>query len=239
MLIKVVLFDLFDTLMLIERNHEFYSPSLMRMYKYLNKKGIDVSFDVFNQAYLEVRDELYTKADPNLEEPHFNVRVANTLQSLGYNYTVSSPIVAEASAEFCMEFMTFVTLDPEAKKMLHSLHGKYKLGIVSNFAIPECVQTLLQKYGLEGLFDVVVVSAAVNKRKPSPEIFEKTLKALGVSAGEAVFVGDTVDADIAGAKAVGMRAVYVERRFQKESENVRADVTIKSLSELLSVLEQL
>jgi putative hydrolase of the HAD superfamily len=237
--IKAVLFDLFDTLLLIERNHEFYSPSLMRMYKYLNRKGINVSFEVFNQAYLKARDELYTKADPNLEEPHFNVRIAQTLQSLGYDYSVSSQLVAEASAEFCEEFMTFVQLDVDAEKVLRDLHGKYKLGIVSNFAIPECVQKLLQNYKLADLFDVVVVSAVVNKRKPSPEIFEKTLLALGVSTEETVFVGDTVDADIAGAKAVGMRAIYVERRLQKEVENARPDVTIKSLGELLPVLEQL
>ena len=40
--IKAVLFDMFDTLMLIRKNHDFYSPSLMRMYKYLNKNGINV-----------------------------------------------------------------------------------------------------------------------------------------------------------------------------------------------------
>ena len=76
---------------------------------------------------------------------------------------------------------------------------------------------LLKTHGLDQLLDVVVVSAAVNKRKPSPEIFENTLKALGVSASETVFVGDTLDADIEGAKAVGMKAVYIERRIENEA----------------------
>ena len=60
--------------------------------------------------------------------------------------------------------------------MLRRLHRKYKLGIISNFAIPECVDKLLKVHGLNGLFDVVVVSAAVNKRKPSPEIFKNALE---------------------------------------------------------------
>ncbi len=89
--IKAILFDMFDTLMLIEKNHEFYSPSLMRMYKYLNKNGIDVSFDKFNAAYIKARDALYAKADLNFEEPHFNVRISKALKSLGYNYDDSSP----------------------------------------------------------------------------------------------------------------------------------------------------
>jgi putative hydrolase of the HAD superfamily len=236
--IKAVLFDMFDTLMMIEKNHEFYSPSLMRMYRYLNKKGIDVSFDKFNQAYIKARDELYVKADLNFEEPHFNVRVSEALRSLGYDYDVSSPIVVEATGEFCEEFMTYVRIDENAQAMLRSLHGKYKLGIISNFAIPECVLKLLKNHDLDRLFDVIVVSGAVNKRKPSPEIFKSTLKALGVSASQTAFVGDTVDADIEGAKAVGMKAIYIERRVQKGSEKACPDQTIKRLSELSSALER-
>ncbi len=234
---KAVLFDMFDTLVMIRKNHEFYSPSLMRMYKYLNKNGINVSFDTFQKAYIKTRDDLYAKADENLEEPHFNVRVSETLKSLGYNYAVSSPIVASAPAEFCDEFMTFVYLDENTEKLLRALHGKYKLGIISNFAIPECVHKLLKTHDLDKLFDAIVISGAVNKRKPSPEIFKRTLKALGVSASETVFVGDTLDADIEGAKAVGMKAVYIERRTEK-AEHVSPDQTIKSLSELPMVLSR-
>jgi putative hydrolase of the HAD superfamily len=63
------------------------------------------------------------------------------------------------------------------------------------------------------------------------------LKVLGVSASETVFVGDTLDADIEGAKAVGMKAVYIERRSEKV-EHVSPDQTIKSLSELPIVLSR-
>ena len=237
MAIKAVLFDMFDTLMLIEKNHGFYSPSLIRMYRYLSKNGVNVPFEKFEAAYVEARDRIFAKADENFEEPHFNVRVFETLKKLGYNIDVSSPLVAAATDEFCEEFMTYVHIEENAKAMLTSLRGKYKLGIVSNFAIPECVFKLLKTSSLDELFEVVVVSAAVNKRKPSPEIFESALKTLGVSAAEAVFVGDTIDADIEGAKAVGMSAIYVERRVQKESEKCSPDQTVKSLSELPWVLE--
>ena len=236
--IKAVLFDMFDTLMLIEKNHEFYSPSLMRMYNYLHKNGIDVPFDKFNEVYIKVRDALYVEADLNWEEPHFNVRVSQTLKNLGYDYDVSSPIVTEATYEFCEEFMKYVRIDQNAKAMLEQLHGKYKLGIVSNFAIPECVLKLLKADGLDGLFDAIVVSGAVNKRKPSPEIFKGALKMLGVSASETVFVGDTIDADVEGPKAVGMKVIYIERREQKKSEKFCPDQTIKSLSELPLALER-
>jgi putative hydrolase of the HAD superfamily len=163
--------------------------------------------------------------------------VAKTLERLGYSYDVSSPIVGEATNEFCEEFMKYVRIDADAKTTLKSLYGKYKLGIVSNFAIPECVFELLKTNGIDTLFDVIVVSGAVNKRKPSPEIFEGALKLVGVSAEETVFVGDTIDADIEGAKGVGMKAVYIERRVQKESERFCSDHTIKRLKELPKAIE--
>lgn len=235
--IKAVLFDMFDTLMLIERNHEFYSPSLMRMYRYLNNQGINVPFEEFNQAYVKARDELYAKADANLEEPHFNVRISDTLKSLGYNYGVNNPIVTGATNEFCEEFMKFVRIDDDAEATLKRLHGKYKLGLVSNFAIPECVHKLLKASNIDRFFDAIVISGAINKRKPSPEIFQTTLKMLNVSAKETVFVGDTIDADIEGPKAVGMKAIYIERRNQKESEKYSPDQVIKSLNALFSALD--
>ena len=235
--IKAVLFDMFDTLMLIEKDHEFYKPSITRMYSYLNQKGIDVSFEKFNETYIHERDQLFAKADLNLEEPHFNVRVAKTLESLGYNYDVSNPLVTGATSEFCEEFMKYVRLDDDAETTLKLLYGKYKLGVISNFAIPECVLKLLKIGGIDRLFDVIVISGTVNKRKPSPEIFKSTLKMMGILAEEAVFVGDTIDADIEGAKAVGMRAVHIERRTQKASEIFRSDHTIKSLVELPKAIE--
>jgi HAD superfamily hydrolase (TIGR01662 family) len=236
--IQAVLFDMFDTLMLIVKDHEFYDYSLRKTHSFLVENGVAVEFDVFRDAYIKARDALYLEADARLEEPHFNLRIANALKSLGYGFGVQSEVVAGATNAFCEGFMEYVRIDDHAKSALAKLHGKYKLGIVSNFAIPECVDKLLERHGLDKLFDVVVVSGAVNKRKPSPEIFEKALEKLDVSAEDAVFVGDTVDADIEGAKKAGMKAIYVERRSQKEVASACPDQTIKGLSELVAALER-
>jgi HAD superfamily hydrolase (TIGR01549 family) len=237
--LKAVLFDMFDTLMIIRKNQNVYSPSLMRTYSFLNKNGIKVSFDNFQKSYIKARDELYAKVDANLEEPHFNVRISETLKTLGYNYSAASTLVGEATTEFCDEFIKLVYLEPTTEKILCTLHGKYKLGIISNFAIPECVDKLLETHGLAELLDTVVVSAAINKRKPSPEIFLNALKKLDVSTDETVFVGDTLDADIDGAKSVGIRAIYIQRRIENANGHVKPDYIIKSLEELPSLLQDL
>jgi len=234
--IKAVLFDMFDTLMLIEKNHAFYSPSLKRAHRFLVNNGVNVRFRVFRDAYIKARDALYVEADAKLEEPHFNLRISNALESIGYS-DVESEIVAGTTNEFCEGFMDYVRIDDHAKNALEKLHEEYKLGIVSNFAIPECVDKLLEKHDLNKLFDVVVVSGAVNKRKPSPEIFQKALEKIGVSAENTVFVGDTVDADVVGAKAAGMKSIFIERRVQKDVEQTCPNQIIKSLSELLEAIK--
>ncbi len=238
MKIKAVLFDMFDTLMLIEKNHAFYSPSLKRAHKFLVENGVKVRFTDFKNAYVRARDALYVEADANLEEPHFNARISNALTHLGFSVNARSGIVTGATNAFCERFMEYVRIDEYATKVLRKLQGKYKLGIVSNFAIPECVLKLLETHGLDKFFDVVIVSGAVNKRKPSPEIFQQTLEKLGVDAAETVFVGDTVDADIKGAKDTGMKTIFIERRTQKEVEQICPDQTIKSLRELAAALER-
>jgi putative hydrolase of the HAD superfamily len=238
MRIRAVLFDMFDTLMLVDRRKNYASPSLLRMYRFLSAHGVEVSFETFETAHNQAREELYAKADPKLEEPHFHIRIARTLNILGYAATPESSLVAAASAEFCDEFMKYVTPDADLSTLISELSGKYKLGIVSNFVLPDCVTRLLDREGVVDVFGAVIVSGAVNKRKPAPEIFRQALSKLGVTAQEAVFVGDTLDADVLGAKAVGMLSVYLARRVEKEI-SAKPDVIVKSLGELPIVLEQL
>jgi putative hydrolase of the HAD superfamily len=239
MSIKAVLFDMFDTLMLIKKDHAFYSPAVKGMHQFLFENGIQVPFATFRDAYIKARDQLYDEADPKMEEPHFDMRVKNALQELGYTKESESVLVQGATSVFCGEFMKYVTIDENATEALHALHGKYKLALVSNFAIPECVHRLLAQAGLDRFFDVVIVSAAVNRRKPCPDIFKIALEQLQLTVDEAVFVGDTVDADIMGPQRIGMKTVYIERRPQKDLENCKPDQTIKSLKELPDVIQKL
>jgi len=237
MQVEAVLFDLFDTLLLLEKPEAYYPPSLRRLYDFLVKNGINVSFEDFNRVYFEVRDKFYSESRESLEEPHFNLRVSQTLQRLGYNFDVSDSVIVGATMAFADQFMRYVSLDTDALDVLQKLHGKYKLGLVSNFAIPECGWKLLEKFGLKRFFDVVIISGEINRRKPSAEIFERALKTLGVKASRAVFVGDMLDLDVMGPKKVGMKTVLIKRRCMEENANVKPDKVITRLSDLLVVLE--
>jgi len=138
MQVEAVLFDLFDTLLLLESSEAYYLPSLSKLHEFLVKNGINVPFADFSRVYFEVRDKFYSESRKSLEEPHFNVRVSQTLRRLGIKLSFSGPIIKGATMAFAEEFMSYVSVDAEALDVLQKLHGKYKLGLVSNFAIPEC-----------------------------------------------------------------------------------------------------
>jgi putative hydrolase of the HAD superfamily len=250
MQVDAVLFDLYNTLVLLENDEAFYLPSLKKLHEFLEKNSVNVSFEDFKRVYFEIRDKLYAEAEKNFGEPHFNLRVSQTLQRFGYDFEASHPTIVGATEAFCDEFMTFTRLDNDVVYVLRRLHGKYKLGVISNFAIPEFVGKLFEKFGLKGFFDVIVISASVNKRKPSPEIFEEALKTLDVPASRAVFVGDTPSMDVKGARNAGIKAVLIKRKTSPppdsislvykppaEDANFEPDKVIDSLRELLKILK--
>jgi putative hydrolase of the HAD superfamily len=98
----------------------------------------------------------------------------------------------------------------------------------------------LTDHGILDFFpDCRVTAADAGYLKPHPEIFEYALNKLGVSADEAVFVGDNAVADIAGAQGAGMRAILRRKadRLPATSGLVIPDATITSLRELPAILD--
>ncbi|HXX87362.1 MAG TPA: HAD family hydrolase, partial [Candidatus Acidoferrum sp.] len=178
--IEAVLFDLFDTLLLVESDEVYYERCLRKMYDFLVENGVSAQFDDFTRVYFEVRDRFYSESRATLKEPHFSVRVSQVLQKLGYSHGIADPVAAGATKAFAKEFTNCVRLDRNAVNVLQKLHDRYKLGLVSNFSIPECGRDLLERFGLREYFDVVVISGEINQRKPSPKIFRRALKSLGV-----------------------------------------------------------
>lgn len=95
-----------------------------------------------------------------------------------------------------------------------------------------------ERFGLAGLIDHVVSSHSAGWQKPHPEIFRRALDLARVAPGDAVMVGDRMVQDVAGAKRLGMRAIWrrpLEGAPQEEVE-VQPDGVIDDLTELPLVL---
>jgi putative hydrolase of the HAD superfamily len=101
-------------------------------------------------------------------------------------------------------------LFPEVIEVLSQLKsGGYKLGIVSNWS--SALLHLCAALGLEHYMDVISVSAVIGWEKPSPLIFQKALSSIEVLPEEALYVGDTYQDDILGARNAGMQAILIDR----------------------------
>jgi putative hydrolase of the HAD superfamily len=119
--------------------------------------------------------------------------------------------------------------------ILRALAGRYRLGIVSNFY--GNLTQVCDDAGIRSLFGVLVDSAEVGCTKPAPRIFRHALDALGVSAAKATFVGDSLPRDMAGARGVGMRHIWlVGAGASAASPCCRDDRQIRSLRELEAIL---
>lgn len=95
--------------------------------------------------------------------------------------------------------------------LLGRLRDRFRLGLCSNFSHSPTALAILDEADLRRRLDTIVISHDHGLRKPRPEIFQSVLDALGARAEEVVHVGDDLDADVAGASAVGMRTVWITR----------------------------
>jgi putative hydrolase of the HAD superfamily len=97
------------------------------------------------------------------------------------------------------------------------------------------LRLVLDRLGLAPFLAVLTFSDEVGLRKPHPEIFRRTLSALGVAPGEAAHVGDDVRTDIAGACGVGMRAIHLRHAMSatQDSDGSESIATLVSLPDRL------
>ena len=104
-----------------------------------------------------------------------------------------------------------------------------RLGIISNW--DERLRPLLTALGLAKRFEVIVVSCEAGATKPSPLIFQMASKSFELPPEKILHIGDSSELDLAGAQAVGMQALEINRRAAKPAAN-----QILSLTNLIPII---
>lgn len=109
------------------------------------------------------------------------------------------------------------------------------MGIVSNTVMPGWLfREDLVRLGIADFFKFAIFSSEHGRPKPHGSIFEEALTQAGVPASRAVFVGDSYEADIVGARGVGMRTIWITA----EEDLREADAAIADLRGLGGVLDR-
>lgn len=231
-LLQAVLLDLGDTLVHMSRPwDDVFHANIESLHNYLTKLGLRLDFQQFAETFIRIFEDAASRADVyKVEIPMVDI-IAKTLRKSKLE-VLGVDLIRTAEIEFFTPEVEAWQLYPDTRETLTALRNeKFKMGLISNAKSDWAVHAILEKNGIEEYFNSVVTSASMRIRKPRPEIFTRALTDLGVKASETVFVGDSVEADISGARKVGMHSIHVLRRPIEPVHHAAPEATVTTLIE--------
>jgi FMN phosphatase YigB (HAD superfamily) len=108
------------------------------------------------------------------------------------------------------------------------------LGIISDWGVG--LGLILRHHGLIRYFDFAVISAAVRRAKPDPELFQTALRRADAIPDYAVHIGDSYVLDVLGARAAGITPVLIDRAGRLDPAQIDC-LVVRDLFGLLDALE--
>jgi putative hydrolase of the HAD superfamily len=145
-------------------------------------------------------------------------------------------LAAELAEFFAIDRSRRHVVFSESEQVLHDLKKKFRLALITNGA-PDIQSTKIDGSNLASFFETIIISGDHGFGKPDHRIFRLALERLKVAAHEAVMVGDSLNRDIAGARAAGIRTIWINRyqRTLTDSHPV-PDIELTDLRDLPTLL---
>jgi putative hydrolase of the HAD superfamily len=201
-----------------------------RFFRLFADEGIELTPERFDPVFYEADDALVGAISPALPFREIVARLAAALaRALGPRDDGLGARVAARFHDAAIEQLG------RNRPMLERLAARHRLGIVSNFY--GNLVTVCDNARIRPLFGAIVDSSTVGWTKPDPRIFRRALDELGVEPGAATFVGDSLARDMAGARACGMRHVWVVGPHGRGgSPCCPGDRVVRSLAEVEAAL---
>ncbi|MBS7646959.1 HAD family hydrolase [Candidatus Bathyarchaeota archaeon] len=239
--VKAVIFDFIGTLINV-RGYNL-EVSKVKLYKAIVNAGFKVNSKDFLDAYTRAHEKYRVIRYQKLVEVTNAIWISEALNTLGFATNPDDGRIKAAVNIFFEDYVNSFRLRKCAKKVLQVLSENYKLGLISNFTYAPVIYAGLTKVGINKFFNTVLVSDAVGWRKPHAKIFEEALKKLGVTAGETLYIGDSPDEDIKGAKQLGMKTIFVASQFHTfealRKSGQKPDATARSLCEAFKKISEI
>ena len=242
-----VLFDMFDTLVRLDRNRlpaarvgsREVRSSVPHLHGIAAHALPGVELEAFYDAFLWSYQEAERLRAETHEEVPAHRRLELFYRRVGTDPARVPPEVTERLLATHMRCLVGVAeAMPGQADLLDWLSPRYRLGVVSNFDYTPTVRRILTDAGILGRFETVVVSDTVGWRKPHPVIFEQALADMGLTPSECLFVGDRPDIDVVGAKGIGMAAAWLNvQRAPLPGGLPAPDLDLAGLADLRTALE--
>ena len=130
-------------------------------------------------------------------------------------------------------YLNETRLYADVLETLQNLQGKTRLGMLTNSTDICEQQTRIRNSGIAGYFDSICIAAEIGCFKPDKKSFLTVLEQLGARAENSIFIGDSEEYDILGAKNAGMLAI---KKDNGQLRPTAADYRFSCYSELKSLL---
>jgi FMN phosphatase YigB (HAD superfamily) len=215
---QAVLFDLFDTLVHFDRdrlptveiNGRTVRSTVGRLHGLLRPHAPQVSLEACYDALQGSWQEAERLRAIDHREVSAPERFADLFRRLSVDAATCPPDFVQTLIEtHRTELARAALFPPYYRDLLVRLAERFRLGVVSNFDYTPTALGILEREAVLPLFEVVLVSDAVGWRKPRRDIFDRALAVMRLEPAQALFVGDRLDIDVAGAQAIGMDAAWV------------------------------
>jgi HAD superfamily hydrolase (TIGR01509 family) len=240
--VAAVLFDLGGTLFGYDRRDAMGRPATVALTRMgLSPDDPDV-VAARREAYAEVESE-YAARSSFLHRDLFRERVDRTARMLGL--TASATVLDRFDAENRQAIIDNLVPRDDARATLEALRARgIQTWVVSN-ADDDYLVPLLTQHRFDEILDGWTSSEEAASCKPDPRIYEYALAKAGTRPDETLFVGDSLEHDIAGAHAARMRTVLIGEPGSTAPlshglvASVDPEFAIRELVEVLAVVDGL
>ena len=225
-LVTDIFFDLDHTLWDFEKN------SALTFQKILIENSVKVELEDFLEVYIPINFEYwkcFREGKISKENLRFQ-RLKTTFDTLGY--AIPEELIYILSDQYIEYLSSFNHLFPNTTEILDYLRPHYKLHIITN-GFQEVQDRKLRSSNIYNYFEHIITSDMAGVKKPDPKIFEMALMKAKVLPQKSLMIGDSLEADILGAKSAGLHTLH----FNANNEpNHKYCPMINDLDEIKSYL---
>lgn len=220
-MLKAIFLDLDETLCATSQAND---KALIKLRERLAKSCSALDGEIFSQRYIDGIHKRLNEEFPEIitflpDEMLFRSHLIKTLfaeQKIEITYEQAQSLQIYFEDQRMANFSFF----PNIKDTLIALRKKYQLVVITNGPVFS-QRPKIEAVSLADYVDHIIVGGEEPEEKPHVSIYKKAMRLAGCEASEAVHIGDSLSADIAGAKASGVGSVWVNSFVKDDISKAR------------------
>ncbi|MBL7889077.1 MAG: YjjG family noncanonical pyrimidine nucleotidase [Bacteroidia bacterium] len=225
-----IFFDLDRTLWDFETNSHETLIELIDKYK-LVEKGISSPITFINEYYT-INDTLWEEyRQGKIDKEH--LRFERFKRALDKYEIFDRKLIEDFGNDYVYLSPLKTNLLPHTEEILDYLKSKYVLHIITN-GFEEVQHIKLKNSGIDHYFSEIITSERAGYKKPDKRIFDFSVSIADTQVEKSIMIGDSLDADILGAKNAGMHQIFFNPNEEDHSEEITHEISsLKELRDLL------